>query len=217
MQNLLSLSLLLVVLAPFVSPLRLTGTWHSDSFFLFLSKFGFQRTSSPNRRDSEGHIFGNVTTVSGSESGEPGALLAVLDRTFFLDFYTNRSWPARDAACRRMFAGLSRVAYDARCFDDGEEDFLRRVPCPRGALCPDEDAPENVVTGHQFTYSIQDVHQPRFWYISLVACHRDPVTCEWRHTRQPISVQYDIWLVNGDPRKRAQNPLEYQFSFDEQV
>ena len=57
----------------------------------------------------------------------------------------------------------------------------------------------------------------RFWYISLVACHRDPVTCEWRHTRQPITVQYDIWLVNGDPRKRAQNPLEYQFSFDEQV
>ena len=57
----------------------------------------------------------------------------------------------------------------------------------------------------------------RFWYISLVACHRDPVTCEWRHTRQPITVQYDIWLVNGDPRKRAQNPLEYQFSFDKQV
>ena len=163
-SSLLPLLLLLVALSPpAVTSLRVRGTWRSDTFFLFLSKFGFQRTSSPNRRDSEGHIFGNVTAVPAGEApaSEPRALLAVLDRTFFLDFYTNRSWPARDAACRRMFAGLSRVAYDARCFDDGEEDFLRRVPCPRGALCPDEDAPENVVTGHQFTYSIQDVHQPR--------------------------------------------------------
>ena len=157
----LLLPVLLLLTVPPAAPLRVTGTWRSDTFFLFLAKFGFQRTSSPNRRDSEGHIFGNITAVSDGGGGGPHALLAVLDRTFFLDFYTNRSWPARDAACRRMFAGLARVAYDARCFDDGEEDFLRRVPCPRGALCPDEDAPENVLTGHQFTYSIQDVHQPR--------------------------------------------------------
>ncbi|XP_037072234.1 integral membrane protein GPR180-like [Pollicipes pollicipes] len=207
------LLLVLAVAAAPASALRLTGTWRTDSFFLFLAKFGFQRTRSPNRHDTEGHIFGNVTSASGAPAP---ALLAVLDRTFFIDYYTNRSWADRDTACRRMFAQLGRVAYDSRCFDDGEEDFLRRVPCAAGELCPDEDAPANVVPGHQFTYSIQDVHQPRFWYLSLVACHRDPQTCEWRHTRQPITIEYDIWLVNGNPHNRAQNPLEYQFSFDEQ-
>lgn len=52
-------------------------------------------------------------------------------------------------------------AYDARCNNDGWEDFFRRVPCPEGHLCPDEDNPANVVPGSQLTYAIQDINNPR--------------------------------------------------------
>lgn len=52
-------------------------------------------------------------------------------------------------------------AYDAKCNNEGWEDFLRRVPCPEGHLCPDEDNPANVVSGSQLTYAIQDINNPR--------------------------------------------------------
>jgi hypothetical protein len=57
----------------------------------------------------------------------------------------------------------------------------------------------------------------RFWYVSLVACYRDPLTCQWKHTGNHTVIDYDIWLVNGNPYTKNQNPLEYQFSFDRQV
>ena len=57
--------------------------------------------------------------------------------------------------------GLSSVAYDATCQDNGPQDFLRRVPCPKGALCLDEDNPKNVVPGTQLTFAIQDLNNAR--------------------------------------------------------
>lgn len=81
----------------------------------------------------------------------------------------------------------------------------------------------------------------RFWYISLVACYRDNVTCTWRyydakriraesksnttndnknHRYNTIAddyeISYDIRLVNGNPNQSSSNPLTFQFSFDQQ-
>ena len=47
------------------------------------------------------------------------------------------------------------------CYDDGEQDFLRSVPCEKDKLCVEEDNPKHVVPGSQFTYRIQDVVQSR--------------------------------------------------------
>lgn len=57
----------------------------------------------------------------------------------------------------------------------------------------------------------------RFWYVSLVACYRNLTTCKWHHIDQDLELEYDIWLVNGNPNVSSFNPLVYQFSFDRQV
>ena len=61
-----------------------------------------------------------------------------------------------------MFNKISTVAYDSTCLNDGEQDFIRRVPCEKGGLCPDEDNPNNVLPKSQLTYRIQDLVQSRY-------------------------------------------------------
>lgn len=55
-----------------------------------------------------------------------------------------------------------------------------------------------------------------FWYVSMVACYHDPKTCEWHHYEPhgPLEIDYDIWVVNGNPNNSAFST--YQFSFDRQ-
>lgn len=58
----------------------------------------------------------------------------------------------------------------------------------------------------------------RFWYLSLVSCYRDSTSerkCEWQSSKDSgIVLQYDIWLVNGNPSVKGLNPFEHQFSFE---
>ena len=56
--------------------------------------------------------------------------MAVLDRGYFLGFYGNRTVFDKSKACQQMFKKISEDAYDPDCYDDGEQDFLRRIPCP---------------------------------------------------------------------------------------
>ncbi|CAB3373975.1 Hypothetical predicted protein [Cloeon dipterum] len=190
---------------------HLRGTWNTADFFHFLAKFGIQKANMHNARDSLGYIYGNVTTAMASSAT---VTLAVLDRGFFLEYYGNRTVVDGELACRRMMHKIDGAAYDAACNDRGK-DFLRRVPCPLGGLCDDED-PANVINGHQFTFTIQDLVQPRFWYLSLVACYRNETTCQWHHLNESLQIDYDLWLVNGNPNASHHNALELQFSFDKQ-
>ncbi|KAL1124209.1 hypothetical protein AAG570_001979 [Ranatra chinensis] len=80
----------------------------------------------------------------------------------------------------------------------------------------DEDTPWNVVKNHQFTFAIETLNEPRFWYVSLVACYHNLTTCQWHHFPYDVEVDYDIWLVNGNPNTSGHNPFIYQFSFDRQ-
>lgn len=53
----------------------------------------------------------------------------------------------------------------------------------------------------------------------MVACYRNSTTCKWHHYKPPIKntqIEYDFWLVNGNPNHSSFNPLVYQFSFDQQ-
>lgn len=91
------------------------------------------------------------------------------------------------------------------------------MPCPKGKLCSDEeDQPWNVIKNYQFTFSIENVWQPNFWYISLVSCYRNTTTCQWEHYDKHEKLDYDIWLVNGNPNTSSLNTLTYQFSYDRQ-
>ena len=207
-------SLILFILATETDSLHVKGTWRTGTFFHFLAKFGFQKTNLKDRVQTQGYIYGNVTA---NRNLTHFVTLAVLDRGYFLEYYGNSSIPHRESACTAMFKKINSVAYDSQCFDDGQQDLLRKVPCPKGHLCSDEDKPDNVVKNYQFTYAIQDLSQPRFWYVSLVACYRDVSTdCKWKPFKENIELEYDLWLVNGNPYSKNQNPLEYQFSFDNQ-
>ena len=144
--------------------------------------------------------------------------LAVLDRANFLEYYGNWTVWNKQTACEKMFNKINNVAYDAGCNELGEQDFLRTVPCPQGALCPEEDNPSNIVKGSQLTFRIQDLIQARFWYVSIVACSRNVSTCRWEHVPDfKGSVKYDLHMVNGNPYSRHKSVFKYQFSSDNQV
>ncbi|KAF2345247.1 Replication factor Mcm10 C-terminal, partial [Trinorchestia longiramus] len=210
----------------------LEGKWHSQNkFFLFLSKFGFQKTNSHDGALSEGFIFGNITTLNEADNsnnpqqsgtGKPkfNATLVLLPRQFFFNFYGNSSTAALnspnnyDTICQAMFKDVLREAYDAHCHDDGDEDFLRHVPCPVGQLCVDEDNPKNVIPNSQLTYAIKDVNNPRFWYLSLVACGLNE-SCGWQYSG-PVSVSYHLTLVNGKPPAKDHDFFAYHFSCEQQ-
>lgn len=193
---------------------HLQGTFKSNEFFKFLIKFGFQKTDRHQAEATHGYIFGNIT--SRHQFTVP-ITFAVLDRSYFLKYYKNRVINDKNAACKEMFETLSTRAFDPKCSQKGK-DYLRKIPCPKGKLCISEDNPWNVVKNHQFTYVIEDFKQPSFWYVSIVACYHNNVTCDWRYyeSRTPYEIEYDIWLVNGNPNNSAYSTLTYQFSFDRQ-
>lgn len=137
---------------------HITGTFRPNDFFKLLVKFGFQKTERHSQRDSFGYIYGNITS---QDSFPVPITLAVLDKYDFLPFYGNRTLYDLDKACARMFTTIDHFAYDKQCHNKNTDDFLRRIPCQWGQLCADEDAPTNVVPGHQFTYVISNMNQPR--------------------------------------------------------
>lgn len=118
-----------------------------------------------------------------------------------------------------MFSRLNATAFDAKCNPNARGEYLRRVPCKEDELCIDEDLPSNVILGNQFTYVISNLNQPRFWYLSLVACYRNVTTCEWEYYNGAShKLQYHINMVNGHPTKKHNfySPFVYQFSYDKQ-
>lgn len=141
---------------------HLRGTFTVDQFFRFLIKFGFQKTEKHSQQNTEsdtfGYIYGNVTS---RVNFSVPVTLAVLDKHNFLEYYANRNTFDQDVACQRMFENLDKVAFNSKCNKGAEADYLRRIPCERGRLCPDEDSPANVVAGSQFTYVISDPNVPR--------------------------------------------------------
>ncbi|XP_030375531.1 uncharacterized protein LOC115624824 [Scaptodrosophila lebanonensis] len=207
-----------------VTATHISGEFHTATFFQFLNKFGFQKADPPPLRDTYGYIYGNITS---QDAFVAPVTLVVLDKATFVNFYSNRTYRSHEHACARMFSKLQHIAYDADCNRQGKRDFLRRVPCPQGQLCVDEDAPANVITGHQFTYVINLEAQPRFWYVALAACYLNRSTCQWHayenfprrngsSRRLSARLHYDIHLVNGHPNNSAVHPLTFQYSYDQQ-
>ncbi|ESO94273.1 hypothetical protein LOTGIDRAFT_118765 [Lottia gigantea] len=197
-----------------IHALRLQGTMETRDYFRFLSKFGFQKTDQNNGDQTQGYVYGNITSRSNKSSS---MILVVVDSEYFKEFYGNQTHSKN--SCQKSLNKINTIAFDAVCFPNGPEDFLRRVPCPRGMVCADEDTPENVIKGYQFTYRIRDYQRPRYWFLSIVSCQLDrggsQPSCQWHDTSSDnVTIDYDIWLVNGDPDLKHYNPFEHQFSFE---
>ncbi|XP_060068934.1 uncharacterized protein LOC132549052 [Ylistrum balloti] len=194
-----------------LSALHLKGTWNTGSFYKYLAKFAIQKTNTKDLLDTEGFIYGNITSRSNASTF---ATLVVVDSEYFMEYHGNSTRKLHKYTCARMFDKIDTIAFDFECKKHGLEDFLRKVPCIKGKLCYDEDNPANVIPGYQFTYKVEDFRSPRFWYVSLVACQRN--NCVWeRNNDKPFDLDYDIWLVNGNPASKHFNPFEHQFSFDD--
>ena len=146
-----------------VTALHLQGTWNSKDFFVFLAKFGFQKTNPQKLEDTQGYIYGNITAVnsSGVSVHREDLTLVVVDSEYFIDFYGNRTLPLSEV-CPVMLKKIDTIAFDYVCNTNGVEDFLRAIPCPQGRLCSDEDNPSNVLPGYQFTFKVRDTEQPRY-------------------------------------------------------
>lgn len=211
------ISYFLIYLNIFISGilcLHIKGTWNTKDYYIFLTKFGIQKTDTKDIVNTEGFIYGNITTKS--KSVEHPLTFVFVDSEYFLEYHGN-STSTSAGSCNAMFNKIDQIAFDYPCRPNGREDFLRRIPCPTGKLCQDEDEPLNVMTGYQFTYRVQDLKNPRFWYLSMVACYRNTTknNCSWVRSTENIDIDYDIWLVNGDPGSKHQNPFEHQFSFED--
>lgn len=50
----------------------------------------------------------------------------------------------------------------------------------------------------------------------MVACYRNKQTCQWEWYNESLDIDYDIWLVNGNPNNSGSHSLSYQFSYDRQ-
>lgn len=195
-----------------VPSLHLTGTWKPGEFFKFFAKFGFQKADKDNP-DTKGYIYGNITS---NKNTTTGVMFVVVDSEYFLEYYANRTLLPRSEACPVMFKKIETIAWEYNCNPEGKEDFLRNVPCERGKLCKEEDDPKMVIPGYQFTYNIEDIVMPRFWFVSAVSCYITADTCVWKHTvDDDLEIYYDIWFVNGNPDKKHINPFEHQFSFEQ--
>ena len=147
--------------SPLVESIHLTGTFKTDEFFKFIARFGFQPTDIHSRSSTYGYIYGNITIVDKeyfqnvTTTEMPLITLAVMDYTYFVDYYNRRLIRPRADACSMMFEKIQKIAFFLDCGETNKEDFIRRVPCNTNSLCADEDKPSNVISGHQFTYTIR--------------------------------------------------------------
>ncbi|VDL95758.1 unnamed protein product [Schistocephalus solidus] len=252
--------------------MRVVGTWSTENGYTFLAKFAFQKTTVDAIETTRGYIFGNATSIFhnfNSSTFIAPATLVIVDGEYVTDLYGNASrplysfgdisdgspeslWRAETARCKAMFSRINSLAWHRQCNPKAKMDFLRKVPCTSGDLCSEEDDRLRVIPGSQFTFTVQDMRQPRYWYLSLIACFHNETTCEWetsvlprpgsesaesllacnytnsalanasaslmpsqRQLCLPVTVNYDIWLVNGVPSLQDYYRFEHQFSFED--
>uniref|UniRef100_A0A5S6QMT6 GpcrRhopsn4 domain-containing protein n=1 Tax=Trichuris muris TaxID=70415 RepID=A0A5S6QMT6_TRIMR len=196
--------------------LNVVGEWESGSekeLMRVVAVFAFQKTDPVSMEGSRGYIYGNVTS---SSKQTIAAHLVLVDYELFrkLSVVFDNSNKEKNL-CSSLMGPVSHLAFEKRCFPNNRQDFFRAVPCPTSELCPEEDDPLNVVSGSQFSFHIQDTTGARFWYLLFTNCLLNE-HCNWTKSNARVSLNYDVWLVNGHPDRSGINPFEHQFSFDRQ-
>lgn len=104
--------------------LHLKGTFRTDEFFKFVTRFGFQKTDQHNAPITTGYIYGNFSLIktpgmNGTVPVDSLITLAVMDYNYFIDYYNKRRIIPRSAACSLMFESINKIAYFFECNEDG--------------------------------------------------------------------------------------------------
>lgn len=141
---------------------HIVGSWNTDDLFLFLMKFGFQKTDSHNPYSS-GYVYGNITTDNFKLN--KSATFVVIDYDNFIGYYRtyrNRDSKAlmnKDKACQQMFSKFDF----GKCGEDylKKVNFISEIPCDKNGLCKNAGDPADYVRGSQFSYQIKDYQQPK--------------------------------------------------------
>lgn len=136
---------------------HIKGTWKSEDFFLFLVKFGFQKTDLHNPYSS-GYIYGNVTTDN--YKSNKTATFVVLEDDDFVDYYRYRLYKNKTVACQQMFKRFSVGKCD-RGSSSVKVDFITDIPCKKNQMCSNAGNSEDFMYGSQFSYQVKDFQQPK--------------------------------------------------------
>lgn len=132
------------------------GTWKTEDFFLFLVKFGFQKTDLHNPYSS-GYIYGNMTTDANLKSNKT-ATFVVLDNENFNDYYHHRLYKDKSKVCQLMF---TKLLVGKCAHGDNKVNFITEVPCKKDKMCANPGSPDDFIHGSQFSYQVKDYQQPK--------------------------------------------------------
>lgn len=138
---------------------NIVGTWNTDEFFLFLVKFGFQKTDSHNPYSS-GFVYGNITTDNYNVN--KSATLVLIDYNNFIEYYRTYRYNVlknKDEVCQQMFSKFNF----GKCGEDylKKINFISEVPCEKNHLCKNAGDSSDYVRGSQFSYQIKDYQHPK--------------------------------------------------------
>lgn len=209
--------------------MRVRGKWSTSSFGETVARFGFDE-------GGNGFFYGNITTPS--KIIYNSATLVFVNA----DYYNKKTALYRGLHghtnnCTAMMEPLVQVALMPRdtCtktdIQGDPKDYLRSVPCAEDGTClsqPGSNVPGRkwpyavpLAPGSQFTFRVT-INKPEDWYVLLIACSISPLNitanetwkdCDWKITPNEIFVDYDLWLVNGNPNSTV-NLFTFQFSFE---
>ena len=217
----ISTSLLFLLSFDCLTCMHVTGTWSTSRFGTAVARFGYDA-------GDDGFLYGNVTVT--------GLIFNTATLVFVSDDYYNSKTElyqgvhGRTKNCTAMMKPLAEVSLMPvkNCTNPhliNPKDFLRSVPCKEGKSCPSPDwnVTGPVVPGSQFTFRVA-TSSPKDWFALLLGCSISPVRanttkndtwkqCVWEKVPNIIPVEYDLWLVNGDPNG-SRNFFTFQFSFE---
>uniref|UniRef100_A0A0N5A3C2 GpcrRhopsn4 domain-containing protein n=1 Tax=Parastrongyloides trichosuri TaxID=131310 RepID=A0A0N5A3C2_PARTI len=201
----------------YVNCIRVTGEWIPKNEPLkFITKFGFQQLNPLDVPNSMGFVYGNITTKETLQQLNGHYLLAIIPETK-INGFLRKEIKRDNLFCGELLKDLTKIAFDSRCFNNGSRgDIFRWIPCPINKLCVDEDDPGKVLPNYQMTFRIQEPVTPEYWYVVGVSCYLDE-KCEWKEFKKDsATLEYDIWLTNGNPTLKWNNLFRLQLSFDKQ-
>jgi hypothetical protein len=203
--------------------MRVTGKWSTSRFATTVARFGYNS-------GDDGFLYGNIT-ITGQDYTYNTATIVFVNGNYYngkTELYQGVQGRTRN--CSTMMKPLVEVSLMPvkNCTKPhlkNPKDFLRSVPCAQDELCPSPDwnVTGPVVPGSQLTFRVA-TSSPKDWFALLLGCSISPVQanstkndtwkpCVWKRLPNTIAVEYDLWLVNGDP-SGSRNFFIFQFSFE---
>lgn len=142
---------------------RYEGSWSSSSAgkargspIKIIASFAFDKTDIHHLDQTNGYIFGNLTSDSDSDSKTyPWATLVLIERAAFTDVRTfvEQQRPSDEGFCSGLF---ELIDSSADCAANASSHHLRLVPCVKGSKCPEDERSTSTLPDKQFTIIVNN-------------------------------------------------------------